>query len=234
MKRCQVSPDSAIAIAYVRVSTAQQELGPEAQRAAIEAWAATQGIAITQWCLDIGISGGAPLDERPALQDALRAIAEHHAGVLVVAKRDRLARDVINAAMIERLAQRSGAVVRSAAGEGDATDPNDPTSQLMRHIIDSFAEYDRAIIRCRTKSALEVKKRRGERIGTIPFGYRVGADDKLEKNELEQATIAKAREMRDLGASFDEITQTLARSGVLGRTGRPLQRTSIVRMLSQS
>jgi hypothetical protein len=53
--------------------------------------------------------------------------------VLLVAKRDRLGRDVLNVAMIERLLERKCARVVSAAGEG--TEDDGPTSILMRQII---------------------------------------------------------------------------------------------------
>ena len=82
--------------------------------------------------------------------------------MLLVAKRDRLGRDVIAVAMIERLIAKRGARVVSAAGEG--TDSDDPSALLMRRLIDSFAEYERALIAARTRAALAAKRRRGERV----------------------------------------------------------------------
>ena len=46
-------------MAYIRVSTEDQALGPEAQRAAIENWAARQGVQVLSWHIDQGV-GGAP------------------------------------------------------------------------------------------------------------------------------------------------------------------------------
>src|SRR5206468_4066133 len=68
---------------------------------------------------------------RPVLLDAVAALKR--GDVLLIAKRDRLGRDVIAVAMIERLIERKGARVVSAAGEG--TDSNDPTVMLMRRIV---------------------------------------------------------------------------------------------------
>jgi len=48
--------DPSKAVAYLRVSTEDQALGPEAQRASIEAWAARQGIEVATWHTDQGIS----------------------------------------------------------------------------------------------------------------------------------------------------------------------------------
>ena len=83
-----------------------------------------------------GQVAGLALEQRPALLAALDAIGK--GDVLIVAKRDRLGRDVLNVAMFERLAERKGARIVSAAGEG--TDTNDPTSRLMRQIVDYFAD----------------------------------------------------------------------------------------------
>lgn len=83
-----------IAVAYLRVSTDEQALGMEAQRAAMEAWAGREGVTIAAWCEDLGISGGADLEDRPGLVEALRLVRELRAGRLVAHKADRIARDV--------------------------------------------------------------------------------------------------------------------------------------------
>jgi DNA invertase Pin-like site-specific DNA recombinase len=127
--------------------------------------------------------------------------------VLLVAKRDRLARDVIAVAMIERLIGKRGARVVSAAGEGSEND--DPASVLMRRLIDSFAEYERLIISSRTRAALAAKRRRNERVsGIVPFGYRLGADKRtLVADDEEQATLAAVRALRGAGASLREVAE---------------------------
>jgi DNA invertase Pin-like site-specific DNA recombinase len=66
------------------------------------------------WTEDAGISGAAQLEKRLGLMAALASVREHGARYLVVAKRDRIARDVILAAMAERLVQREGAELVSA------------------------------------------------------------------------------------------------------------------------
>jgi DNA invertase Pin-like site-specific DNA recombinase len=60
--------------------------------------------------------------------------------VLLVAKRDRIGRlDPLPMAMIESAVRRKRARIVSAAGEG--TENDDPSSILMRRMIDAFAEY---------------------------------------------------------------------------------------------
>ena len=62
-------------IAYLRVSTSHQELGPEAQRDMITAYAAEHGHTIVAW-YEERISGGADLDKRQVLLDAIGALSE--------------------------------------------------------------------------------------------------------------------------------------------------------------
>lgn len=105
-----------------------------------------------------------------------------------MAKRGRLGRDVIAVAMIERLIAKRGArVCPQPAG----TDSDDPAALLMRRLIDSFAEYERAPIAARTRAALAAKRRRGERVsGLLPFGYRLDADG---RTFLPEASLVRPR-----------------------------------------
>src|SRR5678816_2395195 len=98
MKRATPTTSPAVAVAYLRVSTEDQNLGPAAQRATITAWAARQGVQVAAWFTDQGVSGGKPVEDRPALLAALEALRVHGAGLLVAGKRDRIARDVVVAA----------------------------------------------------------------------------------------------------------------------------------------
>lgn len=214
------SGTSTVAVAYLRVSTDRQELGPEAQRAAIEAWASREGVTVAAWHVEAGVSGAAAIADRPELVAALASLTVHRAGVLVVAKRDRLARDVMAAAMLERMACDAGARIVSAAGEG--TDSNDPSAVLMRTLVDAFAQYERAMIAARTKAALGAKRARGERAGTVPYGFTADAAGRLSPCPAERAIIAQVHALRAAGLSFRAIVAELARVGVVGRTGNAL------------
>jgi DNA invertase Pin-like site-specific DNA recombinase len=225
-----ITGNAKLAIGYVRVSTDEQDLGPEAQRASIEAWAKRSGVIVVAWHED-RLCGATPIDKRPALLAAIDALAEYGAGVFVIAKRDRLARDVVAAAMIERLAERSGARVVSAAGEG--TDNDDPSSMLMRRMVDAFAEYERSLIRARTKAALAVKSARGERVGTVAFGKCVAADGRtLIEHEGEVAIIARVREARGRGVTFRSIVAELEAVGIKSRAGRPFGLAQVAGMVA--
>ena len=215
------------AVGYIRVSKEEQCLGPEAQRAMIGRWCQSNGVELAATYQE-ELSGGTALDKRPQLLAALAALAQHDAGVLIVAKRDRLARDTMATGMIERLAERQGARVLSADGVANGEGPE---AQLMRGIIDLFAQYERALIRSRTKAALQVKRGRGERVGRVPFGSRLGADGThLEPDPEEQRTIALVRQLRADGRPLRAIVERLNTDGVPARGGR-WHLTSVARLL---
>ena len=220
------SLDARRAVAYLRVSTDRQELGPEAQRAAIVAWAAREGVVVVAWHTDT-VSGAAPIDARPALLAALDALSTDAAGVLVVSRRDRLARDVVASAMIERLATRKGATVASADGTGNGTGPE---AEMMRGILAVFAQYERQIIRGRTRAALQAKRARGERAGTVPYGCTADAAGVLSPNAGEVAVQARVRAMRAAGVPLRAIVSALASAEIVGRTGRPLALAQVARI----
>lgn len=223
MKR--IATNAAAAVAYLRVSTDEQHLGPEAQRAAVEAWAARAGVVIVAWHSDTGVSGAAAIADRPGLLSALADLRAHNAGVLVTAKRDRLARDVMAAAMIERMATDAGARIVSAAGEG--TESDDPSARLMRHMVDAFAEYERAIIAARTRAALSVKRTRGESTGEAPYGMRAGEGGRLVADEGEQSVIARVRAARAGGLTVRAIAAELSAAGIVSRGGKAHSASSV-------
>jgi DNA invertase Pin-like site-specific DNA recombinase len=212
-KKSRPVVDSSKVVAYIRVSTEDQHLGPEAQLAAIHVWATRQNVTVVSVHRDLGVSGATPLADCSGLMAALDDLGVHGAGSLVVAKRDRLARDVMKAAMVEARAEKVGARVVSTAGEGDGTDP---AAQLMRTIVDAFAQYERAMIASRTRAALAVKKSKGERTGGIPYGFS-DLDGQLVPNDDERTVIARARELSSQGMSLRAICASLKTEGVVFR-----------------
>jgi DNA invertase Pin-like site-specific DNA recombinase len=208
------------AIGYVRVSTDQQAesgLGLDAQEAAIAAAASRLGLDLVRLFTDAGVSGKLAIEDRPVLLDAVGTL--RRGDVLLIAKRDRLGRDVIAVALIERLITKRGARIVSAAGEG--TESDDPSAMLMRRLIDSFAEYERLIIGARTRAALSAKRRRGERISRFaPFGSAFGPDGgTLVPAVDEQRLLAAMRQRRAAGDSLQAIADGLNDSGERTRAG---------------
>ena len=164
---------AAPAVAYIRVSTQQQGrsgLGIEAQRAAISAFADANGHDIVGEHVEIETGKGADaLDRRPQLVAAL-AKARKHKAPIIVAKLDRLSRDV---SFISGLMSRK---VLFIVTELPGADP------FLLHIYAALAEQERRMISTRTKQALAARKARGEPLGNpeLNAARRKAADDHAE------------------------------------------------------
>jgi len=214
-------------LAYLRVSTTEQELGPQVQAKAITEWADRNDVEIAVMFLDQGVSGGLPPEKRPAMMAAREMLRP--GDVLVVHKRCRLARHVVYAYEIEKMVEKKGATVASTDGIGDG---NTPEAGLHKRTVDSFAEYERDVISFRTKMALAVKKDRGEKTGGgVPFGFKESGG-KLEAVGAEQATIAEARKLRTSGLSLRKVSAKLEADGHLSRNGRRFDPKQVQRMVA--
>jgi DNA invertase Pin-like site-specific DNA recombinase len=138
------------AIAYFRVSTQQQQrpgLGIEAQRATVQQFAAAERLTIVAEFVEFESGKGADaLDRRPQLAAALSAAKRSKCSV-VVAKLDRLSRDV--AFVSGLMAQRVPFIVAELGRDADP---------FMLHLYAALAEKERRLISERTKAALRAKK----------------------------------------------------------------------------
>lgn len=145
------------AIAYLRVSTQQQGnsgLGIEAQRQALARFAEAEGIEIAAEHVETESGKGADaLDRRPVLAAAL-AEARRLRCPVVVAKLDRLSRDVHFISGL--MAHRVPFIVAELGAEADP---------FMLHLYAALAEKERALISTRTKAALAAKKAQGAVLG---------------------------------------------------------------------
>lgn len=216
-------------IIYLRVSTDQQGLGIEAQRDICNKYLSNFPVSEIIEFTDEGYSGALELDKRPGLLSAIDEL--ENGDILLIAKRDRIGRDPIVNAMIERAVDRKKAKLVSASG--DVRNDNDPTSILMRRMVDAFSEYERLIIGARTKAALQVKKKKGERIGHIPFGYRLCEDGiHIEICPEEQGTLNKIRWFRQKQMSLRCIAKQMNLLQIFNRGSKYWNQVSIMRVMN--
>jgi DNA invertase Pin-like site-specific DNA recombinase len=184
----------ATAIAYIRVSTQRQGksgLGIEAQRAAIERFARDNDLAIIAEQVEVETGKGSDaLDRRPKLKAALQE-ARKKKSRIIVAKLDRLSRDVAFIAGL--MAQKVPFIV---AELGPDVDP------FMLHIYAALAEKERRVIAERTKAALAAAKARGVRLGspTIAATNRHAAN--LRANDL-RGVISELRGQSSRAIAFE-------------------------------
>lgn len=141
-------------ISYIRVSTQKQGqsgLGLEAQRLAVQSYLQSSGAVLVAEFVEIE-SGRKTDKARPQLKAALDACKKERA-VLVVAKLDRLARNVH---FISGLMESKVDFIALDLPEANP---------LTLHVMAAFAEHEAKRISQRTKDALAVAKSRGVKLG---------------------------------------------------------------------
>jgi DNA invertase Pin-like site-specific DNA recombinase len=196
-------------ISYLRVSTAKQGasgLGMAAQRKAVEDYLNGGRWKLIAECVEVE-SG--KKSNRPKLAEALR-LCRLHGATLIIAKIDRLARNV---AFISNLMESGVEFV--------AVDF--PTAnRLTVHILAAVAEHEAAMISRRTKDALAAAKARGVKLG----GHRGRVPPKIaaERSLKARQATAEARatdlepiitELRAEGiASLNALARALTEKGV--------------------
>lgn len=187
-------------VSYLRVSTARQGasgLGLEAQRAAVQGFAVAGGHTIVAELLEV--ESGAKAD-RPQLAAAL-ATCRLHRATLVIAKLDRLARNV---AFIANL--MDGGVDFVACDMPHA-------NRLTLHLLAAIAEHEREMISQRTKAALAAAKARGVRLGNPNGAAHLREHCKTAAAKSALARAAKATAHRQaIAATIAELVE----AGIVG------------------
>lgn len=185
-------------VAYYRVSTQRQGrsgLGLEAQQRAVR-----ECLNGGRWKLIAEITEietGKRAD-RPKLAEAL-TLCRVHGATLIIAKLDRLARNV---AFVSAL--------MDAGVDFQAVDfPQ--ANRLTIHIMAAVAEHEAKAISERTKAALASAKKRGTKLGGVRSGHKPLSAKARAAGSAELATRAKAR-AADLAPTLAEIQRTGATS----------------------
>ncbi len=177
-------------IGYARVSTDEQHLDLQ-----IDALTAAGCKAIYT---DEGISG--ITKERDGLSQALSAIKK--GDILVVWKLDRLGRSLVFlCGLIEQFKERG-------TGFQSLTDGIDTTTaggKLVFHIMGALAEFERDLIRERTKAGMKAAKKRGKHVG--------------RPKSLSHGQVQHMNELLEQGKSQREVAELLGVSAnTIGRT----------------
>lgn len=226
----QVARNSII-IGYTRVSTRQQGrsgLGLSAQRELIEHFAQREHMEVAGWFGEIESGKGADaLDRRPQLNAALKT-ARRLGCPIVVAKLDRLSRDVHFVSGL--MAQRVPFVV---AELGWDTDP------FLLHLYAALAEKERALISERTKSALARKKAAGAKLGNqvnLREAQLAGAaSNRAAAVEFARSVLPLIRDIQLAGIqSRRKIAEVLTARGVRTARGGEWTAVQVGRLLAHA
>jgi DNA invertase Pin-like site-specific DNA recombinase len=214
--------------AYIRVSGEAQldGYGLDIQRDAATALATLEGLTITHWYSDEGISGTCEQADRPGLDELIVRCQDHPGTTVVLPKLDRLARSLAVQETVLKILWEAGATVLSAdpaechyLRTGD--DPDDPTRTLIRQVLGAVAQFERNQIRMRLRAG---KRRQlaaqGWSGGPRPYGW----DDPAERSVLTDVAT-----WRRAGDTWRAIAQRLNIARRHKRSGQPWTATEICR-----
>jgi DNA invertase Pin-like site-specific DNA recombinase len=207
-------------IIYTRVSTREQDKrgsGLEAQEQVCRAWAEREGLEVKAVYQDRGVSGSVPACERAGFMNALDDLQP--GDVLLLHARSRLGRgSMVDNAVAERLVHKAGAEIKTL---DVPTEAEEAERMLFSTLLDAFATYERALTRKRTRQALAVKRAKGLQVGSAPLGMKADDEGRLIPDEAEQAAVARVRELRTSGLSFEQVAKQAAAEGIKTRRGNP-------------
>lgn len=216
---------------YLRVSTGAQvdAYGLDAQEAAILDYAAREGLEVVVAYSDEGLSGSDRT--RPAMLDMVADAKTGEFEVVLIAKLDRLARDLMGQMVVEHSLKEAGVRLVSVA---EPFGSNDPQSVLMRQILGAFAEFERAMITARLVGGRRAKVRGGGwGAGMAPYGY-VNTPDKGVAPGPDQEAVLTAFRMREAGSTMQQIADALTAAGYRTKEGHAFKRMQIKRILDHA
>jgi len=218
-------------VSYLRVSTERQGrsgLGLEAQRDAVARFCVAEGFTLAAELVEVETAKGSDaLDRRPQLAAAL-AQAKRLGCAVVVAKLDRLSRDVAFIASL--MAQRVPFLVCDL---GPNADP------FMLHVYAALAEQERRMISTRTTAALAAARARGVVLG----GYRGapppdGAKGLRVRQDKAVAYVREvgpiAADLRAEGASLRQVAAVLTKRGIQTPRGKAWTATGVRTLLGST
>lgn len=207
-----------VTVGYTRVSTdkqANEGVSLAAQAEKIRAMALVQGVSLAEIIEDAGKS--AKSLKRPGMKKLLDLIDSGQVQTVIVPKLDRLTRSVADLCELMERFNKRGVTLVSAT---ELIDTGTPIGRLTMNIMVSVSQFERETIIARTCESMEYQKKRGKRVGTIPFGYRLGNDgETLLLDKSESRILSALFDLRSAGRSFREIAEALNQQGFRTRRG---------------
>ncbi len=205
------------AVIYLRVSTDEQVVsgnGLEDQERAVRAFAESQSYALVEVVVDPGVSGAVRPVDRPGFSRVL-AMAEARAfDVLLVAKIDRLSRDIRHAlTTVSDLADLHEVAFRSVTES--VIDTSNPMGRMFFTIFAGMAENERYVIRDRTAGGRATKAGKGGFAGgQAPYGYERDLEGGLRIVPEQARVVRRIFEARRRKTTLKAIAAALNADGI--------------------
>lgn len=211
------------AVVYARYSSHKQgEQSIEGQLAEAYRYAERHGYKIIHEYVDRAQTGRN--DNREQFQQMLRDTAKKQFQVIIVWKIDRFGRNREEIAFNKYRCKKNGVKVVYTA----ENIPDSPEGIILEAVLEGMAEYFSVQLATNVKRGMDNVARKGQSVGgTIPLGYRTGADKRLEPDPKTAPLVTQIFQMYAAGQTQKEIIDHLNAEGVRTRKGQPLTVNSI-------
>lgn len=219
------------AVGYLRTSSAanvgSEKDSDKRQRAAIERFCKSAGYAIApdDWFYDEAVSGADQLGSREGWSALMDRILSNGVRTVIVEDASRFARELMVQEQGILELRKAGVTVLTANGD-DLTASNDPGRTMIRQIMGSFSEYEKARLVAKLKSARDRKIAETGRCG----GRTALADASPEALALARK-LRRANPTTGKRMSYRDVAQKLAEAGHVAASGNALSPSVVKRLL---
>ena len=180
---------------YARVSKSDESQNPENQLMRLRSYASERRYEVYREYVDMASGADA---NRPQLELMMADARGRRFTLVLCVKVDRLARSVSN--LYALLSEFDARGVKFECIDQSIT-TNTPTGKLLLSILGGVAEFERELIRDRTKAGLARAKAQGQRLG----------------RPRKRVNMARARELRSQGLGYRKIANEVGVSYVTVR-----------------
>ena len=223
-KRCDMHSSGVL---YCRYSShSQREVSIDQQIKECRAFAERNGIEVIKIYDDRAMTG--TNDRRPKFQQMLSEAERMQYQYVIVYSLDRFARDRYDSAVYKRQLKQHGKKVLSATENIS----DDPTGILMESLLEGLAEYYSKELSRKIRRGMDDNAEKCLANGSLPYGYRRGADGKYAIVPEEAQVIQEIFRRTFAGEMLSSIYGSLNDRGLRTRKGRPWNKSSFNSILS--
>ncbi len=216
------------AVIYARYSSSsQREESIEGQVKECTAYAERNGYTVIHTYIDRAISG--KTDNRPDFQKMVNDSKRKQFDLVIVWKLDRFARNRYDSARYKTQLKKNGVKVVSAT----EVISSGAEGVILESVLEGMAEYYSAdlsekVVRGMTVNASKCLWNGG----TLPIGYVVDEEQRLQINKLTAPYVVEAFKQYDEGKTIADIESYFKEKGVANTQGRPVSWAAVQHMLS--
>jgi DNA invertase Pin-like site-specific DNA recombinase len=217
------------AVAYFRTSS-ETNVGADKdtlkrQREAVTKFARAAGYdVIAEYC-DDGVKGADPVDQRPGFAAMMQHIAGNGVRTIIVETASRFARDLIVQETGWRMLREAG-ITLIAADSPEAFLDDTPTAVMIRQILGSVSQFEKAMLVAKLKGARERKKAlTGKCGGRQSYAERSPVMVALAKKLARYPVNGRKRSLREIAAELEA-------QGYVTTDGARYAATAVARMVA--